>query len=171
MTFEKVLEMQAELDRVVGAPRSNGFIPGKRTPKKIMKSAIAECIEFDEETEWTHKTWKEKKEPVSDKKILEELVDILFFIAQYANTQEILKQLALSIYKRYTEKEYLEEFEDVEDGLLKLMEAFSRVSMPCFLPLYIRFYRTLGYMDHEILNEYKRKWEINLGRVKGDWSK
>ena len=75
-TFEDILKLQKHLDESIHSSR-------KRTLGDIKKSMIAECIEFDEETPQSHKTWKTK---TYDKaKELEELTDIYFFYAQYIN--------------------------------------------------------------------------------------
>lgn len=59
---------------------------------------IAEIIEFNEETENTHKVWKQKE--FNKEKMIEESVDVLFFYLQMCNlitekdekTKEILTQ-------------------------------------------------------------------------------
>lgn len=79
MKFIELLEMQKQLDETVEKPRDNGFKPKRRTYQKIVKSMIAEIIEFNEETRDTHKTWKQKEFNVI--KMVEESVDILFFLS------------------------------------------------------------------------------------------
>ena len=74
--FRDILELQKILDENIHNNR-------ERTLGDIKKSMIAECIEFDEETPQSHKTWKTKSYDKS--KELEELTDIYFFYAQYIN--------------------------------------------------------------------------------------
>ena len=56
-------------------------------------SLVAECVEFNEETMLSHKTWK-TKEYCRDKE-LEELTDIYFFFAQLVNYLDDNKNKAL----------------------------------------------------------------------------
>ena len=65
--FNDILELQKLLDKSIHSTRP-------RTLEDIKKSIIAECIEFDEETPQSHKTWKTK--PYDKAKELEELTDI-----------------------------------------------------------------------------------------------
>ena len=74
--FEDILKLQKYLDESIHNARP-------RTIDDIKKSIIAECIEFDEETPQSHKTWKTK--PYNKEKQLEELTDIWFFVAQMVN--------------------------------------------------------------------------------------
>ena len=74
--FNDILELQKLLDKSIHSVRP-------RTLEDIKKSIIAECIEFDEETPQSHKTWKTK--PYNKAKELEELTDIWFFVAQLIN--------------------------------------------------------------------------------------
>ena len=60
--FEDILNLQKHLDESIHSSR-------ERTLEDIKKSMIAECIEFDEETPDSHKTWKTK--PYDKEKELE----------------------------------------------------------------------------------------------------
>ena len=85
-TFEDILELQKHLDESIHSARP-------RTIDDIKKSIIAECIEFDEETPQSHKSWK-TKEYDRDKE-LEELTDIWFFVAQMINYCEATDQITI----------------------------------------------------------------------------
>lgn len=69
-TFEDILKLQKHLDKNLNNVRP-------RCLRDIKMSLIAECIEFDEETPQSHKTWKTK--PYDKEKELEEFTDIWFF--------------------------------------------------------------------------------------------
>lgn len=58
-----------------------------RTLEDITMSFIAECVEFNEETMFSHKTWKTKE--YDREKELEELTDLFFFFAQMVNYCDI----------------------------------------------------------------------------------
>jgi len=70
--FKDILSLQKHLDDNIHSIRP-------RTFDDIKMSLIAECVEFNEETIFSHKTWKTK--PYSKDKELEELTDIYFFFA------------------------------------------------------------------------------------------
>ena len=75
-TFEDILNLQKHLDKNL-----NNIRP--RCLRDIKMSLIAECVEFNEETKESHKTWKTKEYNKSME--LEELTDIYFFFAQMIN--------------------------------------------------------------------------------------
>lgn len=74
--FEDILNLQKHLDKNL-----NNIRP--RCLRDIKMSLIAECVEFNEETLESHKTWKTKEYNKSME--LEELTDIYFFYAQMIN--------------------------------------------------------------------------------------
>ena len=74
--FEDILKLQKHLDESLNNIR-------ERTLEDIKLSLIAELIELNEETKYSHKTWK-TKEYDRDKE-LEELTDVYFFFAQLIN--------------------------------------------------------------------------------------
>lgn len=69
-TFEDILNLQKYLDKNLNNVRP-------RCLRDIKMSLIAECVEFNEETKESHKTWKTK--PYDKTKELEELTDVWFF--------------------------------------------------------------------------------------------
>lgn len=75
----EVLEKQKKLDSWLGKGKR------KRNYFDICMSAVAECVELNEEfeNEFRHKTWKPKE--YDESKMREELVDVLFFLAQLIN--------------------------------------------------------------------------------------
>ena len=80
----------------------------------IKISFLAELIEFNEETPETHKTWKARV--IDNKKILEELTDVYFFLAQIIN--HIYKN-NMNIFKDKTTEE--------KDKILNNLENFYRI--------------------------------------------
>lgn len=75
-TFGEILMLQQYLDKNIHSSR-------ERTLEDMTMSFIAECVEFNEETKFSHKTWKTKE--YDREKELEELTDIFFFFAQMIN--------------------------------------------------------------------------------------
>ncbi|MGL5189117.1 MAG: dUTP diphosphatase [Cetobacterium sp.] len=159
--FREVCELQRELDLAVSKPRDNGFTPKERDCNKIVLSTIAECIEFNEELKDTHKTWKQKD--IKDDKQLEELVDILFFIAQLSN---YLKEedLDCAISNPYSG--------DVNTSLLELINFLTQDNIDMYevLSEYGCIVNSMGFMLKDIFNEYFRKWNVNMGRIEKDWT-
>lgn len=159
--FREVCELQRELDLAVSKPRDNGFTPKERDCNKIVLSTIAECIEFNEELKETHKTWKQKE--INEEKQLEELVDILFFIAQLSNyLKEEGSDYAMS--NPYSG--------DVNSSLLELINFLTHdnIDMYDVLSEYGCIVNSMGFMLDDIFNEYFRKWNINMGRIEKDWT-
>ena len=83
--FEDILNLQKYQDKKIKSNKP-------RLLEHIKKSLIAECIEFDEETKDSHKTWK--PHIYSKEKELEELVDIWFFMAQLVNYAESIGHIS-----------------------------------------------------------------------------
>lgn len=160
--FREVCILQNELDIAVSKPRDNGFNPSERTDDKIRLSAIAECIEFNEELKETHKTWKQK-DTLDQKLQLEELTDIMFFIAQLFNKNNI------------TDCDYAistpEEDMSINGALLDLICNLSKDSN-CYeiLQSYGVLINTAKYSLDEVYDEYLRKWNINMNRINKDWT-
>lgn len=71
-TFEDILNLQKHLDESIHSVRF-------RTLRDIELSMVAEIIEFNEETKYSHKTWKTKE--YNREKELEELTDVWFFFS------------------------------------------------------------------------------------------
>lgn len=158
-SFEDVCKYQRVLDEEIGKVRNNGFVPKDRNLQKIVLSAIAECIEFNEETEETHKTWKQKEFKQENK--LEELTDIMFFIAQLVN----------DLGEDYADLDNLYNYE-LNDALLNLINELSSGDYDSYY--IVRKYSDLvvsaGYKKEEVFKEYERKWKINMTRINKDWT-
>ncbi|MGL5188237.1 MAG: dUTP diphosphatase [Cetobacterium sp.] len=159
--FREVCELQRELDLAVSKPRDNGFTPKERDCNNIVLSTIAECIEFNEELKETHKTWKQKE--INEGKQLEELVDILFFIAQLSN---YLKEES---FDDAIKNDFIG---DVNSSLLTLINflSYEHIDMLCILVEYGCIVNSMGFVLEDIFNEYFRKWNINMGRIEKDWT-
>lgn len=78
--FEDILKLQKHLDESLNNIR-------ERTLEDIKLSLIAELIELNEETKYSHKTWKTKE--YNRDKELEELTDVYFF---FCTTNKLQKQ-------------------------------------------------------------------------------
>lgn len=178
MNFKELLEMQKQLDEAVSKPRENGFKSGKRTYIKIVKSMIAEIIEFNEETKETHKTWKQKEFDVN--KMVEESVDILFFYLQLVNfvsdeegkIKETLSEAWENAWKDIDD--YIASSADVELELIKHLSdtEWCLTLSKCLnvMGLIVNLYADNLITREFVENTYKEKWQKNMERINGDWT-
>lgn len=165
--FTDLLNLQKELDKKIINYRP-------RKLKDIKKSLIAECIEFDEETIDSHKTWKTNKR--YKEKELEELTDIWFFVAQLINYACDIGDVSI------TEVRNLDVFFKTEDytyfGDTDILTIINDVRTPRFTYEFLReLVRDLkclsmnyGYKHNDILDCYWIKWNKNINRINSEWN-
>lgn len=165
--FTDLLNLQKELDKKIINYRP-------RKLKDIKKSLIAECIEFDEETIDSHKTWKANKR--YKEKELEELTDIWFFVAQLINYACDIGDVSI------TEVRNLDVFFKTEDytyfGDTDVLTIINDVRTPRFTYEFLReLVRDLkcltmnyGYKHNDILDCYWDKWNKNINRINSEWN-
>ena len=165
-TFEDILNLQKYLDESIHSSR-------KRTLGDIKKSMIAECIEFDEETPQSHKTWKTK---TYDKaKELEELTDIYFFYAQYINfyaptlEQEQFKELN-DVFMNIEKQEGFKVYTNLISILDVIAEHFNFGPLSNMLEKLLYLTYKYGYTKDDILNCYWEKWQKNMKRIGKEWN-
>ncbi|WP_338964131.1 dUTP diphosphatase [Fusobacterium nucleatum] len=166
-TFEDILKLQKHLDESIHSARP-------RTIDDIKKSIIAECIEFDEETPQSHKTWKTK--PYNKEKELEELTDIWFFVAQMVNYSEymdkitVLEKQKLNIFFEDNKSPYRSK-NDILDIIFDVKNSYMDYDWLRFL---IRDLMILsnqyGYTTQDILKTYWEKWQKNMKRIGKEWN-
>lgn len=165
--FLDMLELQKFQDKHI---KNN--IPRKL--KHIKLSLIAECMEFNEETRDTHKTWKPFK--YDKEKELEELVDVWFFAAQMVNYS--YENRDITTLER---KELLKFFEDdnlAYSGDIEILDVIFDVRSPVMDYDYLKFLildlivitNKYGYTTKDILEGYYKKLNKNLGRVGKEWN-
>ncbi|UTV61001.1 dUTP diphosphatase [Fusobacterium phage JD-Fnp2] len=166
-TFEDILNLQKHLDENLNNVR-------KRTLGDIKKSIIAECIEFDEETPQSHKTWKTK--PYDKDKELEELTDIWFFVAQMVNhceaIEEITKFEKIELFKFFNNENnpYMEE--------INVLTIIFDLRSPTMSYEYLKWViidlsnltNQYGYTTDDILKTYWEKWQKNMKRIGKEWN-
>ena len=165
--FEDILKLQKHLDESIHSARP-------RTIDDIKKSIIAECIEFDEETPQSHKTWKTK--PYNKEKELEELTDIWFFVAQMVNYSEymdkitVLEKQKLNIFFEDNKSPYRSK-NDILDIIFDVKNSYMDYDWLRFL---IRDLMILsnqyGYTTQDILKTYWEKWQKNMKRIGKEWN-
>ena len=165
--FEDILKLQKHLDESIHSARP-------RTIDDIKKSIIAECIEFDEETPQSHKTWKTK--PYNKEKELEELTDIWFFVAQMVNYSEymdgitVLEKQKLNIFFEDNKSPYSSK-NDILDIIFDVKNSYMDYDWLRFL---IRDLMILsnqyGYTTQDILKTYWEKWQKNMKRIGKEWN-
>ena len=164
--FKDILKLQKHLDENLNNVR-------ERTLADIQKSMIAECIEFDEETPQSHKTWKTK--PYDKAKELEELTDIYFFYAQYINfyiptfDQNYFEKLN-DIFMNIEKQEGFEVFTNLISILDVIEELLIFFQLPCILEKLMYLSYKYGYTKDDILNCYWEKWQKNMQRIGKEWN-
>lgn len=179
ITFTDLLELQKQLDEEVAKPRENGFVPRRRNYNKMVKSMIAEIIEFNEETENTHKTWKQKE--FDREKMVVESVDICFFYLQICNLvtgkdQEFIRILSESWERAWDSVDrYTTYGEDVELELIKHLSntewCLSISKCLNIMTLLISIYVNNDISKDKVIQTYLTSWERNIKvRIKEDWS-
>ena len=159
--------------------RINNIRP--RDIRDIKKSFLAEMTEFDEETPESHKTWK--KRDIDNKKILEELTDVYFFLAQminylYENNSNIfqgkepLEKKNILVKIDYDFRVGNHSFtDDKKDVYLDITEAVSKriININYILQLLGHFTYLYGFTEEDIYKSYYRKWKKNLERIGKEW--
>ncbi len=165
--FEDILDLQKELDKKIHSIRLRGL-------KDIKKSLIAECIEFDEETKDSHKTWK--KHNYNKEKELEELTDIWFFTAQMVNYS--YENTDITTLER---KELFKFFEDnnlAYRGDITILDVIWDIRSPIMNYDFLKFLildlivvtNKYGYTKNDILRVYWDKWQKNMERIGKEWN-
>lgn len=180
--FIELLELQKVLDDKTSAPRTDGFIPRKRTERDLRYALDDEFNEFMKElpVELNFKTWKKKE--WSAEKQLEEFVDCLFFIAAAINDYKNKASMSVEInwlqntleeYSYFYKSKNLVEFIDIFKSELN-----GSISLDCYdsieelISNYFSLSHKLGYSKNDLLNAYWKKWNKNMGRSEngGDWN-
>lgn len=167
--FEDILKLQKHLDKSL-----NNIRP--RCLRDIKMSLIAECIEFNEETPQSHKTWKTK--PYNKEKELEELTDIWFFVVQminYCNDNENLSILQIKNLNKYFSNDFSEYIEPNTLNILNIIFYLKgeRTDYDYFKFLIMDLMvltNQYGYRTYDILNCYWEKWQKNMKRIGKEWN-
>lgn len=163
-SFDDILKLQRHLDKNMHNARD-------RNLRDIKMSIIAECVEFNEETLESHKTWK-TKEYDKDKE-LEELTDIYFFYAQMINynldtvaNYLRIKQLIVNNFNGWQIKDCR------LNGLptLTLIDNIVNDSVLYIMDNLMEITQKLGYTKEDILHCYWEKWQKNMQRIGKEWN-
>lgn len=177
--FVDLLDLQRQLDEEVAKPRENGFVPRRRNYNKMVKSMIAEIIEFNEETENTHKTCKQKE--FDREKMIKKSVDICFFYLQICNLltgkdQEFIRILSESWERAWESVDpYTTYGYDVELELIKHLSStewcLSISKCLNIMTLLISIYVNNDISKDKMIQTYLTEWKRNITvRIKDDWS-
>ena len=165
--FIDMLDLQEYLDKSIHSARP-------RMLEDIKKSLIAECIEFDEETPQSHKTWKTK--PYNKEKELEELTDIWFFVAQMVNYSEymdkitVLEKQKLNIFFEDNKSPYRSK-NDILDIIFDVKNSYMDYDWLRFLITDLMILSNqYGYTTQDILKTYWGKWQKNMQRIGKEWN-
>lgn len=158
-SFKDILSLQQKLDDSINSIRP-------RTYEDIKMSLVAECVEFNEETIFSHKTWKTKE--YSKDKELEELTDIYFFFAQLINYLDNNKNEALkdAICLSFDEKY----FNTDEPNLLEFMHYVYTDKLAIAMDELIAITYKHKFTTTDILNCYWEKWNKNMKRIGKEWN-
>lgn len=165
--FEDLLELQKILDEEVGKPRGNGFIPRVRVFDDIILSLDDEFNEWLKELpyELNFKTWKQKT--YSREKELEEITDCLFFYLQAINRSDYLLKEFKCEFDSFRKNI---EIKEVETLIFPFKEhLFSDFETSFYL--WLDICKSRGFTKQEMLDMYFKKWQKNITRIKGDWTK
>ena len=157
--FRDILNLQKHLDDNI-----NNIRP--RTFDDIQMSLIAECVEFNEETMLSHKTWKVK--PYDKEKELEELTDVYFFFAQLINYLDDDKNEALkeAICFSFEEKYIHTDSPDILDFIHYVYTDKLAIAMDELIAITYQY----NYTTDNILNSYWVKWKKNMRRIGKEWN-
>ena len=137
-------------------------------------SLIAECVEFNEETLESHKTWKTKEYNKSME--LEELTDIWFFVAQMVNHCEAIEEITefekIELFKFFNNENnpYMEE--------INVLTIIFDLRSPTMSYEYLKWViidlsnltNQYGYTTDDILKTYWEKWQKNMKRIGKEWN-
>ena len=166
-TFEDILNLQKHLDKNL-----NNIRP--RCLRDIKMSLIAECVEFNEETLESHKTWKSKE--YNKSKELEELTDIWFFLAQMVSyceaKEEITEFEKRDLFKFFNNENnsYMEEINILTIIFDLRSPTMSYEYLKWVLIDLINLTNQYGYTTNDILNCYWEKWQKNMKRIGKEWN-
>ena len=165
--FGDILKLQKHLDENLNNVRP-------RCLRDIKMSLIAECVEFNEETKESHKTWKSKE--YDRAKELEELTDIWFFVAQminYCNDNENLSMLQIKNLNKYFSNDFSEYIEPTNILNIIFYLKGERTDYDYFKFLIMDLMvltNQYGYKTYDILNCYWEKWQKNMKRIGKEWN-
>ena len=157
--FEDILSLQKHLDDNIHSIRP-------RTFDDIKMSLIAECVEFNEETIFSHKTWKTK--PYSKDKELEELTDIYFFFAQLIHYLDDDKNKDLKKAINFTfDEEYLR---TDNPSILDFIHYVYVDKLAIAIDELLSITYKHNFTTLDILNCYWEKWQKNMKRIGNEWN-
>ncbi|ATV35931.1 dUTP diphosphatase [Fusobacterium pseudoperiodonticum] len=157
--FKNILSLQKHLDNNINNVRD-------RTFEDIQMSLIAECVEFNEETMLSHKTWKVK--PYNKEKELEELTDIYFFFAQLLNYLDDEKNKELKYVICYSfDEQYIS---TNEPHLLKFIHYVYTEKLAIAMDELNAITYQHNYTTQNILDCYWEKWQKNMKRIGKEWN-
>lgn len=162
--FEDILKLQKHLNKSL-----NNIRP--RCLRDIKMSLIAECVEFNEETKESHKTWKTKEYNKSME--LEKLTDIYFFFAQMINFNEDtvnnyarIKHLVAVDFNGWQIKDYGSHVLPT----LNLIANIINDNVLYAIDNLMEMTQKLGYSKDDIFNCYWEKWQKNMQRIGKEWN-
>ena len=170
-TFEELLNLQKILDETISKPRENRFTPRHRNIYDMKMSIIAEVIEFNEETKFSHKTWKQKE--FNEEKLKEEAIDILFFFLQLINRNvndnrdfdlKFFQWEWNVLFKDENRIVYSDELE------MRIIKNISSNDMYRAFVNLIDLYIAYGISQDEVYSIYFEKWQKNMERINKDWT-
>lgn len=176
MKFEDLAKKQLELDQLIESKRSNGFTPRKKTENDILFAIDDEVQEWLKELpeELNFKVWKQRM--YNRDRELEEFVDILFFLLQYAN--EIVQYTKADYIEFWINREENNSAVD-ENDLIYHIESFKNtlyehnynfdLKLLLLMSDYITLARIRGFSCSEVLDKYFRKRARNIERLENDW--
>lgn len=173
--LNEIIELQKVLDNKIELSNKLKGTYTERDIRHIIISLIAELIEFNEELECSHKTWK-KKEYYNTGKQREELIDCLFFYCQLLIIDKVDTSgldFILSGFENDLKVDINKEY-DSNFLVLECINYANNLDYKKFLYSYLSLAKKLGLNKNSLLDLYFNKWSENLKRIekpreKGGW--
>lgn len=161
INFKLIQEKQRELDSKINNCR-------ERDIDDMSISFIAELVEWQETTEFSHKTWKHSNYTRAEQ--FEEYTDMLFFIVQIYNSNGIEIDLEkINKDPDYTRIKNMDGFNEKQCFKLLMINILfcniEKTTIQELLISYLILAECMGYTEQELENEYLRKHKINLERI------
>lgn len=166
VSFIDLLDKQAELESKINHIR-------ERTTEDICTSMLAELIEFQEETQESHKTWKVKEYDQAAMK--EEAVDILFFYLQYCLDLGEVDKLKLESYWRWNWKQKQAKYSRGRTifALIRTIvesEGYREQKAIFMMNYLVTLYQQYEITLDEVYAIYEDKYNKNLQRIGSEWN-
>ena len=162
MDLEKILNEHEKFQKQIKQWR-------KRSYNDAVISCIAEIVEFNEEIGYyAHDTWKKKE--YSREKMLEELVDVLFFFFELLEIKKVSKKVIAKLSKAIKDKYFFDEVLSMDNNLfLQLILKLIFLEYEEFLKIFFKIAKIYNVKLDEVEEVFYKKLEKNYKRISSEW--